>query len=309
MEEELNFTSWPPSQLVERYIAETILRPDSIRNYRFAAHVFEKDTGIQQISDIDLDCVIKWRDLILDRAKPTTWNSYRLHLSVLWNFGIRRHWVATNPFAEVRPAPVLKKIKKTISNDLLAATIDLLRNSDKAPKPAWFWLIAVRLLYFTGMRRRQLTSLRWNDINFKENVILLTAEGCKTKREWAIPIQTVCSQDLHRLRERTEARIGRLIKPDDQVFRVQLFYSRYKGDELSPDQIGGFFRRLSNELTGLVSSHRLRHTMATELAKGPNRDLKALQQVLGHTNLSTTLEYVHPEPEQLRRFLNQLQLP
>ena len=73
--------------------------------------------------------------------------------------------------------------------------------------------------------------------------------------------------------------------------------------------MGGFFKRLSKQLAGKVSSHRLRHTMATQLAKGPNRDLKALQQVLGHTNLKTTLEYVHPELEQLRSFLNQLQLP
>ncbi len=166
-----------------------------------------------------------------------------------------------------------------------------------------------RLLYFTGMRRRQITSLRWSDINFKDSVILLTAERCKTKRDWTIPIPTACLQDLIRLRERTEARIGGAIKASDQVFWVQLFYSRYKGKELSPEQMGGFFRRLSKELAGQVSSHRLRHTMATELAKGPNRDLKALQQVLGHTNLRTTLEYVHPELEQLRRFLNQLNLP
>ena len=231
MDNELDFASRTPSQLVDRYVVENILRPDSIRNYRLAAHVFEKDTGIQEISDIDMPCVLKWRGIILNRAKPTTWNNYRLHLSVMWNFAVRRHWVETNPFAEICPAPVLKKEKKTVSSDLLAATIDLLQNPGKAPKPAWFWLIVVRLLYFTGMRRRQFTSLRWGDINFKENVILLTAEGCKIKRDWTIPIPSACSQDLHRLRERTEARIGRVIKPSDQVFRVQLFYNRYKGKE------------------------------------------------------------------------------
>lgn len=247
--------------------------------------------------------------MILHRATPTTWNSYRLHMSVVWNFAVRRQWVETNQFAEIRPAPVLKKGKKIVCNDLLTATIDLLKQPEKAPKPAWFWLIALKFLYFTGMRRRQLTSLRWGDIDFEKKFILLTAEGCKTRREWTIPIPAACTDDLERLRERTEARTGRTIELNDQAFRVQLFNSRYKGKELTPDQIGGFFRRLSNILNGRISSHRLRHTMATELAKGPNRDLKALQQVLGHTNLSTTLEYVHPEPEQLRRFLDQLQLP
>lgn len=191
----------------------------------------------------------------------------------------------------------------------MTATIDLLRNSDKAPKPAWFWLIAFRLLYFTGMRRRQLTSLKWKDIDFKENIIVLRAEGCKTKRDWTIPIPATCLSDLHRLRARTKAVNRGAVKPNDQVFRVQLFYNRYKGEELSPEQMGGFFGRLSKELMGRVSSHRLRHTMATELAKGSNQNLKLLQQILGHTNLSTTLEYVHPDPEQFRGFLNQLELP
>ena len=309
MDNELDFASRTPSQLVECYVAENILRPDSIRNYHLAAHVFEKDTGIRQISDINRDRVLKWRDIVLERVKPTTWNNYRLHLSVMWNFEVRRHWVEINPFADVRPAPVLKKVKKTIPNDLLTATMELLRNADKAPKPAWFWLIAVRFLYFTGIRRRQLTSLKWKDIDFNENIIVLRAEGCKTKRDWTIPIPATCLSDLRRLQTRTEAVYGRSVKPEDQVFRVQLFYNRYKGCELSSDQIGGFFGRLSKDLTGPVSSHRLRHTMATELAKGPNRNLKLLQQILGHTNLSTTLEYVHPDPEQFRGFLNQLQLP
>lgn len=295
--------------MVERYIAENILRPDTIRNYRLAAHVFEKDMGVKNLSEIDRDCVLKWRGIILNRARPTTWNTYRLHLGVIWNFAIRNHWVAVNPFMEVRCAPVLKKAKKTISNDLLATTISLLQDSEKAPEPAWFWSIAVKLLYFTGMRRRQFTTLRWNDIDFGENTILLTAQGCKSKRDWTIPLPAACLKGLLHLRDRTEMLNSQAVQANDQVFRIQLFHDRYKGDELSPDQLGGFFKRLSKELTGPVSAHRLRHTMATELAKGQNRDLKALQQVLGHTNLSTTLEYVHPEPEQLRVFLNQLQLP
>ncbi len=178
MEKECESNLWTPIQLAEQYVADNILQPDSIRNYRLAAHVFEKNMGRRHIYDINPDCVLKWRTLVLNRAQPTTWNTYRSHLIVIWNFALRNQWVDVNPFSEIRPAPVLKKGKKTVSDDLLAATIDLLHNTEKAPRPAWFWLTAFKLLYFTGMRRRQLTSLRWNDINFKEMTILLTAEGC-----------------------------------------------------------------------------------------------------------------------------------
>ena len=217
--------------------------------------------------------------------------------------------VEKNVFKEVSPAPVLKKSKKTISEDLLAETIHFLQNQEESLRPTWFWGTVVKLLYFTGIRRRQLTSMRWNDIDFRDNTILLSAEGSKSKREWTIPIPDNCLKDLLTLQQRTRLVNRWAFTDNDQVFRVQLFYDRYVGDELSPSQLSGFFKRLSKELNGPVSSHRLRHTSATRLAKGPSRDLKILQQILGHTNMSTTLEYVHPEPDQFRILLNQLELP
>jgi site-specific recombinase XerD len=57
-----------------------------------------------------------------------------------------------------------------------------------------------------------------------------------------------------------------------------------------------------------VSTHRLRHTMATNLATGLNPDLKSLQYLLGHTNLATTLEYVTPEMSQLRMQMSKLNI-
>lgn len=297
------------SELVERYVAENILRPDTVRSYRLVARVFEKDMGPRDISRIDRELVLKWRANILNRVQPTTWNSYRMHLGVIWNFAKRHGLAHSNPFMENKRAPVLHKKKKTVSNDVLAETMALLLDPDKAPQPGWFWSIAVRLLYCTGMRLRQLTSLCWDDMDFDARTILLRAEGSKTKREWSIPLPMACLADMIELRDRTLKVNVTAIANNDQVFRVGLFYHRYSGKELSPEQLVGFFRRLSDKLGRKVSSHRLRHTMATELAKGQNRDLKALQQVLGHTDLRTTMEYVHPEQGQLRQLLDTLEFP
>lgn len=297
------------SELVESYIRETILRPETVRSYRIVARVFENDIGARNISAIDRELVLKWRGKILNRALPTTWNSYRMHLGVIWNFAKRRGLAHSNPFMETRRAPVLQKKKKTVSDNVLAEAMALLGDADKAPYPGWFWATAVRLLYCTGMRRRQLTSLRWDDIDLDARVILLRAESSKTKREWSIPIPAACFTDLIELRDRTLKINATAIANNDQVFRVGLFYHRYYGKELSPEQLGGFFKRLSAKLGSKVSSHRLRHTMATELARGENRDLKALQVVLGHTDLRTTLEYVHPDQSQLRQLLDGLIMP
>lgn len=57
MDNEIDFASRTPIQLVERYVAENVLRRDSIRNYRLTAHVFEKDIGNIPVSDIDINRV------------------------------------------------------------------------------------------------------------------------------------------------------------------------------------------------------------------------------------------------------------
>ena len=138
--------------------------------------------------------------------------------------------------------------------------------------------------------------------------MLLTVEGSKTKREWEIPIPTHCLPDILNLRKKTEELKPGSSLDDEQVFRVQLFNPRYVGTETTPEQIGGAFRKLSDRLGVRIMPHRLRHTMATELGKGRNPDLKSLQFVLGHTDIRTTLGYVSPQEDQIREFLSQLDL-
>ncbi len=67
------------------------------------------------------------------------------------------------------------------------------------------------------------------------------------------------------------------------------------------DQLGATFRRLSKATNIRISPHRLRHTMATELAA--SKDIRTLQELLGHTNISTTMQYVHPDMDRMRSLL------
>jgi len=72
--------------------------------------------------------------------------------------------------------------------------------------------------------------------------------------------------------------------------------------------VSAAFKCLSDRLGVAISAHRLRHTMATDLARGLNPDLKSLQYLLGHSNLSTPLEYASPEMAQLRMQMSKLSI-
>jgi integrase len=156
------------------------------------------------------------------------------------------------------------------------------------------------------MRRRQLTALRWKDIDFDKKTILLTLEGSKSKREWEIPIPPQSEAGLRHLFLASQALHQRL--EDSQVFRVQWFENSFGGAETTPKQLSYAFNRISDHLGVTVSAHRLRHTMATDLATGLNPDLKSLQYLLGHANLATTMEYITPEMEQLRTQMSKLKI-
>jgi integrase len=292
-------------ELAEQYCREIVLRPASRETYVSTARVFVRDTGINALGEITHEDVLAWRDAVIGRCSFTTWNSYRRNLKTLYNFAVRREWAAMNPFLEVKPL-ISSKRKKIVAKPVLVQALDFLRSESTPISPGWFWSAAFRLLFFSGMRRRQLTALRWRDLDFERETILLVIEGSKTRREWEIPMPPQCVDDLRELWRRARAKRRNL--SDRQVFWVQLFDPRYGGTELTPDQVSNAFYRLSKHLGIKITAHRLRHTMATELAQGENPDLKSLQYLLGHSNLSVTLEYVHPEMAQLRLQQSKLRL-
>lgn len=78
---------------------------------------------------------------------------------------------------------------------------------------------------------------------------------------------------------------------------------------LTAEQVSGFFRRLSDELGDTITAHRLRHTCASEIAGQPQPDLRGLQQLLGHSSLVTTMQYLEPDLGQLHRLVNDLPDP
>ncbi|MCB1875786.1 MAG: site-specific integrase [Chromatiales bacterium] len=267
------------------------------RHYDFVIELFRKETGLDDTRRISVDPIRTWRGQVLARASPTTWNNYLVHLRALFAFGCEAGAIRENPFRQVARARSLSRRRKVVSAPLMERALTLLGDeSAETLQPRWFWAIVVRTFYYTGMRRRQLAGLLWRDVDLRQGTVLLRAESSKNRREWIVPIPPRLADDLTVLKERS-SRGGRL--HDHQVFRIQLFYDRYRGDHLSEYQITGFFRRLGEALGEPITPHRLRHTMATELAaKG---DVKALSDLLGHADVRTTLDaYVHPDVDSLR---------
>ncbi|ENP1270500.1 site-specific integrase [Salmonella enterica] len=303
--------------LKEDYYLNKQLRTATIWSYDKVTQTFvrfmDKDVCPEDITRRD---VLMWRDSILRQRKLSTWtwNNKVRHLRALYAWGIKNGLLATeeNPFhgVVVRPEQKLKKVLTESQVDQVYAVMERferMENQGEAPPycrcslvPVRFWRVVLDMLQFSGMRQNQLIHLRLKDICFEQNIITLRVESAKNYRENRIPLISVLRPGLLQLAD--ELRL-RGMRPEDQFFNVGFLTGRHEDGGMSVQTLRGFFRRLSRECHFNVSPHRFRHTIATELMKLPDSNLQTVKNLLGHSSISTTLEYVDGNVDTVREAL------
>ncbi|HWV14891.1 MAG TPA: site-specific integrase [Cellvibrio sp.] len=277
------------------------------------ADIFIKRSGVTRLVEIDLKALTRFKGETLKEAKPITFNGHLKYLRLIGEYAVRLGYMESNPFKLLPLAPIGAIPPKTIELDHITELNDDLRAETAKHQQGWFWSAVIETFYFTGMRRRQLVSLKMKDLDFKRNLIRLTYEGSKTHREWEIPMHPKLKPTLRHLVTKTEIILRRKLKASDYVFRAPDLFPRYVAEDngqMKPESITGFFKRLSKRKRILVGAHRFRHTVATELCNPPdsNPDLFAVQELLGHANINTTRGYVNTKLRSIGRVLDSLHL-
>jgi len=238
----------------------------TIKQYKLVISLFQRDTKIIDIREINKHIANQWRNQVLDRASASTCNNYLRHLKSLFNCALEEELIKNNPFAKVKIITTHRKLNRTTNSNDVAKALSFLREEEQDYMPGWFWIAVIKMLYYTGMRRKQLTKLCWKDIDFERRIIQLRAESSKNNREWEIPLNHHILQELIFLKTTIWELVGLEENINNlQVFNVTLFNPRYRGDNMTEEQVSGFFRHLSEKLEFKLSPHRFRHHLASEL--------------------------------------------
>ncbi len=150
----------------------------------------------------------------------------------------------------------------------------------------------LELLYASGMRISELTSLNLGDVDVEGGYVRCFGKGHK---ERIIPIY---EQAARSVKEYTEEIRPKLVRRKGE----QALFLNPRGDRLTRQ---GFWQKLkeyakSANLDAQISPHTLRHSFATHMLSG-GADLRAVQELLGHANISTTQVYTHLTTEHIRR--------
>lgn len=194
-----------------------------------------------------------------------------------------------------------RPLPKVLSEDDVEALFTA-AETDATPKGRRL-LCLLEILYAGGLRVNELVSLKTSQTRRRDGCLIIKGKG---GRERLVPMTDAATQAI---KDWKKIRVKTL--PETLVERERaetfLFPSRAKSGHLSRERFAQLLKHLAIE-AGLppttVSPHVLRHAFATHLlARGA--DLRSVQKLLGHSDISTTQIYTHVLDERLRALVNQ----
>jgi tyrosine recombinase XerC len=193
-----------------------------------------------------------------------------------------------NP-ADLLPTPKRdSRLPRVIARDEMAALLERIPATTplEVRDRAMF-----ELTYSCGLRAEEVVSIDVGDLDFDSETLRVTGKGRKTR---VLPVGEPAQRALRRYLETGR----RALEPRRD--ETALFVSR-RGRRLSSSDVRRRLDKWVREaaLAGHVSPHTLRHSFATHLLEG-GADLRSIQDLLGHANLSTTQIYTRVEPSRLR---------
>ncbi|MEE8365905.1 MAG: tyrosine recombinase XerC [Gammaproteobacteria bacterium] len=201
---------------------------------------------------------------------------------------IRQGVVKSNPAKEVRAPKSEQRLPKTCDSEQIEQLLHCGNNND----PLFIRDLAIfELIYSSGLRLAELVSINLGDIDLPQKQLIVTGKGNKTRY---LPVGAKAISAIRRwLKIRSEF----IRDPGENA----LFLSK-QGNRISARNVQSRLNRLiaRQSLEQHLSPHTLRHSFATHLLESSG-DLRAVQELLGHADISTTQIYTHLDFQHLAK--------
>ena len=268
------------------------LAPNSIMSYgrdlrRFAAHLHKSKLALEQVRHEDIRNFLEtlYRQGLSARSAARQLAALR-HF---FQFLVKEGRLKTDPAREVEAPHLSHSLPKYLNVQEVEA---LLAQPDSSTPQGLRDRAMLELLYATGMRVSELLSVRWED--FEPNLGIVRCVG-KGNKERLIPVGKSALRAVEAyLRHGRSALAKRRELP-------YLFLNQ-RGGQLSRvgfwKILGAYGRRAGIRVS--LTPHMVRHSFATHLLER-GADLRSIQTMLGHSDISTTQIYTHVLKERLRQ--------
>ncbi len=207
-----------------------------------------------------------------------------------YNFLIFNNQLEEDPCKHIHSPKIGSKIPVVISVeeiDKIINSIDLSQENGERNRAI------IETLYSCGLRVTELINLKISNIFFNEKIIKITGKGNKQR---IVPISKLLKKYIQNYIDfiRSKQKIN---KQNSDI----LFLNR-RGNQISRVMIFTIIKKLSKSsgIRKKISPHTFRHSFATHLVEG-GADLRVVQEMLGHSNITTTEIYTHLSKDYLRQ--------
>lgn len=269
---------YPTDQLISLYsdaISVEGKSPKTVEQYRRILTRLYNDTNTP-LDKLNVFQIRTWLINLQKQCSARTVENYRSYLSAFYQWAVKENLMDTNPISNVAPIKYLDEVKPIFTE----VDIDMLRAACRTPRER----AELELLLCSGIRATELCGLNRNDINF--NTLAGVVKG-KGNKERVIYITEICKKYLLAYLE---------TRTDDLEC---MFMSRLK-KRLSKESLRSDMSKLGKRANiDDVHPHRFRRTFATNLSK-KGMNTRAVQKLMGHTDINTTMVYVTLDDETLR---------
>ena len=269
-------------QFIRHLEFERRLSNETCKHYRRdleALLAWCEESGLESWSSLDSEHVRAWSASCFRKGLASRSIQRRLSAArTFYRYLLREKHVRQNPVQSVSAPKGAKRLPENLDADRMARLLEIpgdgpLVDRDRA---------ILELLYSSGLRLAELTDLDVDDVDRREATVRVTGKGNKDR------IVPVGSRALDALAKWQVSRVA-IAEPEEQA----LFVSN-RGTRLSrrsvQARVDHWARRQGIDTR--VYPHLFRHSFATHLLES-SHDLRGVQELLGHANISTTQVYTH----------------
>ncbi len=288
----------PGPALIERFLGhlhnERRLSANTVSNYRrdleaFAAFCVERgfaDWGGVREGEVRAFIAARHRAGL----KGTSLSRQLSTLRTFFDWLLREGGIGQNPARGVRAPKSPRRLPKTLDVDQAARLLDIHGDDPVTLRDR----AMMELTYSSGLRLAELVGLDLGDVDLRDATVRVTGKGSKTR---VVPVGRMAREAIETWQR---ARVAMAA-----VEETALFVGA-RGRRISPRTVEARMRHwaITQGIEGGLHPHMLRHSFASHLLESSG-DLRAVQELLGHADISTTQIYTHLDFQHLAKVYDQ----
>ena len=197
-------------------------------------------------------------------------------------------WLCANEYCKINPTLTIEqpKLPKKLPKVVSVKEIEEMLNDNLTTMQS----LIIELLYGCGLRVSELVNLNISDISIKSKYLQCTGKGSKDR---IVPLGSKALSALKKYLPQREFVIKKYNLVDNHLFIDD------DGNRINRQDVYNFIHEEGKKIHKGISPHTLRHSFATHLIEN-GADLRVVQELLGHSDVSTTQLYTHISKKRLK---------